>query len=199
MTKIYVLLAVLALAAVVPTQAAAELPFTIYGGAGFGKWMEDGAPDGGIGIGAGIIYPFENSPFAIGGELGYQMLGSYDYSYSGAVADASAEVKFSAIPVTAQGYYMIPVQGSVAPYVDLGLGFYSMRWKYDFEAGVEGLGSIGLDDTQSETDLGINLGGGLMFGEPDAKLRFGADLKYHIVMTENESTSIITAFGRVYF
>ncbi len=198
MTKLYVLLAFLMLAAYLPTPAAAELPFTIYGGAGFGKAMNDGAPGGGLGLGGGIVYQFENSPFAIGGDLGYIMLGKEDWGGTFGGAEASAEITWSAIPFTAQGYYMIPVSGSVAPYLEAGAGFYNTRAKWKYSASYEGI-SIGQDETDSSTDMGINLGGGLKFGNPDAKMRFGADARYHIIMTEGESTGMVTVFGRVYF
>jgi len=193
MAKIYVLLAVLGLAAILPMSAAAELPFTIYGGAGFGKWMEDNAPDGGVGFGAGIIYPFQNSPFAIGADLGYQMLGSYDGVYG--LVDEVAEIKLSVIPVTAQGYYMIPVSGSVAPYLGAGVGFYNMRTKVEYKVDLPLLQEF--DDTYSSTDMGINLGGGLKFGGADSKMKFGADARFHIIMTEDESTNLVTVFGRI--
>ena len=198
MRKIYVLLGVLALAAFLPTPSHAELPFTIYGQAGFGKIMEDGAPDGGIGFGAGIIYPFANSPFAIGAELGYDMLGKFDESISVGQASASAEVTSSVIPVTAQAYYMIPTSGSVGGYLDAGAGFYNVRAKWEYKAEYAGF-EIGDSETDSSTEMGINLGGGLKFGAPEKSMKFGVDAKFHIIMTEGESTNMVTAFGRIYF
>ena len=198
MHKIYVLLGVLVLAAFLPTPSHAELPFTIYGQAGFGKIMEDGAPDGGIGFGAGIIYPFANSPFAIGAELGYDMLGKEEYTDNIEGFDVSVSAKASVIPVTAQAYYMIPTTGSVGGYLDVGAGFYNVRAKVEASASI-GEFDYSLDDTESETDLGINLGGGLKFGAPEKSMKFGVDAKFHIIMTEVESTNMITAFGRIYF
>lgn len=197
MHKLYVLLAVLALAALLPTPSAAELPFTIYGQVGYGKIMEDNAPDGGIGFGGGIIYPFANSPFAVGAELGYDMLGKE--SFEGIMGVGSGEWTFSTIPVTAQAYYIIPTSGSVGGYLDAGAGFYNFRVKTKAEADLGEFGDYSIDETNSETDLGVNLGGGLKFGGADSNMKFGADAKFHIIMTEGESTNMVTVFGRIFF
>jgi opacity protein-like surface antigen len=103
------------------------------------------------------------------------------------------------IPFTGQAYYMIPTSGNLGGYIDAGLGFYMSRAKVEVSGSVPGYGSYSESDTESDTNLGINLGGGIKFGAPEKKMKFGADLKYHIVMTEGESTSLVSVFGRIYF
>jgi hypothetical protein len=51
----------------------------------------------------------------------------------------------------------------------------------------------------SETDFGVNAGLGFLFGQPQSQLRFGADGRFHIVMTEDESWNIIAVMGRIFF
>ncbi|MBD3161973.1 MAG: outer membrane beta-barrel protein [Candidatus Eisenbacteria bacterium] len=187
------------LAAGAGTAGADRLPFWLYGNLGYGKWLEDGAPDGGIGLGAGIIYPLEDLPIAVGGELGYVMLGSYDYDFSGGFGGSvDAEASLSAIPILGQAYYMIPGGDALDLYGTLGLGFYNMRWDYDVSGEIGGIGGS-FSDSESETEFGINLGAGTRFGKAERPLNFGFDFRYHIIMTENESTNVLTALGRVYF
>jgi len=185
------LTAVLFVFLLLPTASNAEqLPFLLHGNLGFGKMLEDGAPDGGIGLGAGIIYPLQDSQIAIGGDLGWQMLGSEEGSYGYGV---TADLSLSTIPITGQVYYFFPPGETVGFYADAGLGFYSLRSSIDIS------GVAGGSSSDSETEFGINGGAGARFGDPDAKITFGVDLKYHVVMTEGESTDIITVYGRIFF
>ncbi|MBM3286400.1 MAG: porin family protein [Candidatus Eisenbacteria bacterium] len=194
------LLGVLALGA-----SAQDKPLTFHVGAGYAKLLEDDAPGGSIGLTGGVIYNLEKPEgFAIGGEAGYLMLGKEEEEYNDDEFDVSvkSEAKLSVIPITAQGYYMVPMDGSLAPFLTLGLGFYNVRAsvKVEVDSGNPVIDDmLSIDDSDSETKLGMNFGGGLKFGAADARVRFGADARYHIVMTDVENTDVLTLMGRVYF
>ncbi|RPH56489.1 MAG: porin family protein [Acidobacteria bacterium] len=168
---------------------AQEKPLTLYGGLGYAKSMNDDAPGGSIGIQGGMIYRLQDKPFALGGEFGYLMLGSDDVD--GGLFFPDSEVTLSTIPLTGQAYFLIPSEG-MAPYLTGGLGFYVTKYDIDFEE------SDTFDTDDSNTDLGINLGGGLMFGDPSQSVRFGADARLHIIMTEDESTNVIALMARIF-
>lgn len=184
------ILAVLAVAAmlVISVQPAQAEGLSFYGGAGFSKVLNDGAPDGSIGITGGVMFPLSSvENLSIGGELGYLMLGKVEES-SGFFGDL--EVTWSMIPITGQVWYEVPTAGSVTPLLTGGAGFYMTRVKVEF---------MGMSESDSETDFGINFGGGLKFGDPDASMKFGADARFHLVMTEEESTKLLTLMARVFF
>ncbi len=143
----------------------------VFAGLGFGKAFEDGAASGGIGVGAGLMHQFTNSQLAIGGEAAWLDLGD----------------NVSTFPVTGQVYYLFPSSGSTGGYVDAGAGLYSTS--VDIEGG----------DSVSDSDLGINAGGGVKFGNPERSIRFGVDGKFHIIMSEGESTKVGTTFFRIFF
>jgi opacity protein-like surface antigen len=190
-----VMMALLALPAM-----AGEMKPQFFVGAGFGKWLEDGAPGGSVGFQGGVLFKV-HPQFAVGGELGYQMLGknSVQESYGGYYAEV--ESKYSVIPVTAQGYWLIPVEGTMQPMISVGLGVYNFRWKADVKTNVPGVGSLleGIGGDDSETKAGFNFGAGVRFGEPTAKIKYGVDGKFHIISTEGESTNVIQIMARAYF
>jgi hypothetical protein len=176
-TSILAALTALALvASIVPTAAAA--PITWFSELGYGKITNNGAPDGSIGFGVGLMYQFPTSNWGLGAEACYQNLGS--------VEAGTEEASFSTIPVTVQLNHMFPSAGTTSLYLGAGTGFYSTS----VEVG---------DVDASNTDLGLNFGGGLKFGSATSTLKFGVDGKYHIIMTEGESTNMISLFGRIFF
>ncbi len=197
---VFCLVSVVLMAFVVST-ASAKLPFTVFGEVGFGKLMEDGAPGGSVGFGAGLIYKVPSTPvLGIGADLGYVMLGkdSESAEFGGGVG-GSIEAKWSVIPVTAQVYYLFPSKSSMGGYLDGGAGFYNTRVKVSGTADLGGFGSYSVDDTSSDTNFGVNFGGGLKFGQADKKMAFGVDGKFHVIMTEGNSTNMLTVFGRLFF
>ena len=121
------------------------------------------------------------------------MLGSKEESYSDFGATGTMDLSMSTIPITGQAYYFFPSGDNLSFYGDVGAGFYSMR------SSVDVTGVAGGSSSDSEMEFGINGGAGARFGDPDAQITFGVDVKYHVVMTEGESTDIITAYGRIFF
>jgi opacity protein-like surface antigen len=178
--------------------AYAAKPLSFYAGAGFNKCINDNAPSGSIGLMGGLIYQLK-APFAVGGEVGYMLLGKETNSVSGLFgANYESKATWSTIPVTAQGYYLFPASGSALPYVTAGLGFYATKIKVEYSGNYEGY-SVGQSVSNTNTDIGLNLGGGAKFGGSDAGVKFGIDGRFHIIMTDVESTKVIAAAAKAYF
>lgn len=194
----WLVIACLLLAAGAGTASADRLPFWLYGNLGYGKMLEDGAPDGGIGFGAGILYPLQDLPIALGGELGYVMLGSEEESFDEFGVSGKIEASFSTIPITGQAYYLIPSGDALNLYGTAGLGLYNLRWKVEASGAFDDFGTS-FSESDSETKFGINFGAGTRFGQSDRPMNFGFDIRYHIVMTEEESTNVLTLMGRLYY
>lgn len=174
--KVAFLFAVFALCfTVVSTAAAQDRPLMLTVHAGFAKLLEDNAPSGSFGVGGGIAYVLQSMPnVAIGAEASYLILGSDE------------GLDWSAIPVTAQIMYFFRSSGpTTVPFMDAGVGLYNLRVKY-------------ADDTESENKAGINFGGGLKLST-GGRMAFGAEARYHVVFTENESTNMLTVMGKLFF
>jgi hypothetical protein len=192
------LLVVLALLCLPVTASAQEKPYLIHAGLGFAKVLNDGAPDGSIGLEAGMIYRIPSSPrVGIGAEIGYLMLGSISVTgYYGNIA-YEEEHKWSSTPVTGEIYFFPQLKGPT-PVLSAGLGLYPIKVKADAAASAGGY-SATASASDTSTDLGLNLGGGFLFGTSRNSMRFGIDARYHMIMTDIESTNLITAMGRIYF
>jgi opacity protein-like surface antigen len=70
----------------------------------------------------------------------------------------------------------------MTPFLRAGLGAYLLKTK------VEGETFEGDDD---ETDLGFNIGGGLLI-HSSSNMAIGGDLLYHYIATEDEATNLFT-------
>jgi len=65
----------------------------------------------------------------------------------------------------------------MTPMLTGGLGLYMLRWN------VEVAGSyLSFSESDSETKFGINFGGGLKFGDPNASMQFGLDARFRLIM-----------------
>ena len=189
----------LALALLASAPAMAAKPLSVFAGAGFGKAFEDGAPSGGIGVNVGLMHQFPGKQIAIGAEAAWIDLGSNDVMYSnGQGGSFDADVSTSTIPVTGQVYYIFPSSGSAGGYMDAGLGLYSTSVDVEVK-GTGGGESFSVDGSTTESDFGVNGGGGIKFGNPEKSISFGVDAKFHIIMTEDESTKVGAVFFRIYF
>ena len=175
MNKKVIVLAMLAVLAATPALAG-EKWFGFNGGVS--------GPSGDFGDAANMGYhgtltgTYMLTPaFGVGADLGYHWWGGSD-DYFGSGADAS----FSGIQATAQGTYMIPLQGKARPYIGAGLGLYNF--------GVEVESPLG-DSDDSSSDFGYNIGGGLNWlVSPMYMMGIGAG--YHSIQTEGDATNFYT-------
>jgi hypothetical protein len=166
---------------------------TFYAGAGYAKWLEDGAPDGGLAVGGGLIYELADMPLAIGGEVQYLMLGSVEGTTPVTGGTATLKVTTSTIPITGQVYYMTPAGETSDFYGTAGFGVYMMRAKMELTAP-----GISQESTGDETEMGMNVGGGMIFGDDTASMKFGFDAKFHLIFAD-ETTNMISAVGKILF
>jgi hypothetical protein len=71
---------------------------------------------------------------------------------------------------------------------------------YPFKVKVETESNLGAASIEaSETDFGLCAGLGFLFGSPRSQLRAGMDGRFHIIMTEGETTNVIAMMGRLFF
>lgn len=193
-----VLLVVVALLSQPVTASAQEKPYLIHAGLGYCKVLNDGAPDGSVGLQAGMIYRIPSSPrVGIGAEIGYLMLGSVTSSSSVYGDYMTVTAKWSSIPVMAQIYFFPQLKGPT-PVLTAGLGLYPIKVNADASASAGGY-TASASASETSTDLGLNFGGGFLFGTSRSPMRFGFDARFHLIMTDIESTNLITAMGRIYF
>ena len=127
----------------------------------------------------------------IGADVGYHWWGATD-SFDddlkfldedlGATFPSGAEGSFSGIQVTGQATFMIPMEGKSRPYLTGGLGIYSTK------VGVEN--AEFLVDSESSSDFGFNLGGGINWMvSPMYQVGIGA--AYHSIQgDEDEGTKL---------
>ena len=175
--------------------SAQDKPYMLTAGAGFAKFLEDGAPSGSFGFLAGMHYKIPSQPgLAIGAEGGYLMLGGEDETFVFESIPVEASLDLSVIPITGQVTYFIGAQEAKAmPFVTGGAGFYQLRVKAEASA----MG-VSASETETSSEVGMNLGGGVKMNT-DSSVSFGADVRYHLVFTEDESTNLLTVMGRVFF
>lgn len=190
-----ILVVVLALA-ILPAGAIAQSqkPYMIHGGLGYCAALNEGAPDGSVGLHGGIIYRLEGTPeVGIGGEFGYYMLGSTSYTETDGFNFFEVEAKWTTYPILGELYYFVSPKIST-PYLVGGVGVYNLKINVEAATNVATASLSG-----SDTNFGVNGGLGFLFGSPRSQLRFGADGRFHVIMTEGESTQVIAIMGRIFF
>jgi hypothetical protein len=122
------------------------------------------------GFGGGVYGDYWlSSNFAIGVDGMWNSHGGNDDNGFG-------DVDFTNLQVSAHGKYQIPMEGSpMSPWLTFGVGMYNM--------GVD----TGVSD-DSESNFGINVGGGLDWWSSPA-FGIGPFLNFHNIFTEDESTT----------
>jgi opacity protein-like surface antigen len=131
--------------------------------------------------------------FGIGADIGYHWwngnddlntgLRTLDESFPGATPPSGAEGSFTGLQATAQGTFMIPMQGKARPYLAGGLGVYNTKFKVEKSQYING------DDSSS--DFGYNLGGGINWLVSPMYM-VGVGAAYHSIQTEDSATNLYT-------
>lgn len=117
--------------------------------------------------------------FGLGADIGYHWWNAKD-EFTPAGADANS----NAIQATAQGTFMIPMQGKARPYLAGGLGIYRSK------AEVTGATDPAENGEFSSSDFGYNLGGGINWmASPMYQIGIGAG--YHSIQGD-ETTNFYT-------
>jgi opacity protein-like surface antigen len=189
MVRLKAWLLVAGLACAVPAHAATTY-FGINGGLALPVGDFGDAANTGFTLGASLDIPV-NDMWWLGGEVGWAGFGGSDdlEDALSILAGEDVDVSFRAIPIIATARLMIPTQGTVAPFVRGGLGAYMFTAELEGET---------FEDDDSETDLGFNLGGGFL-ARTGGSMMWGADLIYHYIATEDESTNVLTVRGLLLF
>lgn len=162
--------------------------FTITAVNGQERDNDNPTPDGSIAIGGGLFY--EVTPdVALGAEVSWLSFGTQTID--------GADDSYAAIPVTAQGFYMIPTSSAATPFLTGGAGLYHLRNKVE-----------GASDPATKNVFGFNLGGGVRM-ETDMSLAFGLDVRFHMAVNpeltfgettfETSNWKMLTVMGRVFF
>ena len=155
------LLLVLGSSLAVAAEATKTDQWDFYGGVGFAKEMETGAPGGSIAGQVGANYKV-NESIEVGPMLGFYALGK--------TTVGTVDVKSSVIPIVGILTYNIATAGTFKPYLTGGAGAYMFRSSSDN-------GTV--SESSSETKFGGNVGAG--FEVPSGSVAYGADARLHIV------------------
>jgi hypothetical protein len=190
-------------AALAASPALGQMSGMVFGGLGYGKLVEQDEPEGSVGFSGGFIVPLGTSSAAIGLEGHYIILGENERTWRfNNDTIGRAEVKRSSIPITAQLYYFIPRGGGAGAYLDAGAGVYYTRTNAKGTL-IDDDGNdaaIVREQADTETDAGVNVGGGLRFGgAEDGSIGLGIDAKYHIIFQDERETDMVSLFGRIFF
>ena len=142
-----------------------------------------------------------NEQFALGVGVDYVKVGVKDdyikaietlteyeiYVATGEAVDVTAEVKTSIIPITVYAKWMPPMKGTVAPYVQVGGGYYLMKTDVTLSA----LGTSA-SDSASESKPGFFGGEGVDF-KANPQVKVGVFAKAHDILTEGQSSMYFNA------
>ncbi len=176
-----------------------DASFVLHGGLGVGKLLEIGAPGGGFGLAAGVLYRPSRGPLAAGLDLGYFLLGEKGETiYAPECADSiAATTGLSIIPVAAQLYYNFPERGRTGGFLEIGAGMYNLRSSVDPERPPTGPSCSAPSD--SRTRFGIQFGSGFLFGNPGARTALGIEGRFHLILTEGKSTNVLTVLAKILY
>jgi opacity protein-like surface antigen len=148
------------------SQASAQVQLGLNVGAGIP--LGDGLGDNletGFGLNAKFNY-FVKENLALGATLGY-----YSFEW-----EPDERWNRNVIPLTFNvEYYFKP--SKVKPFIGGGLGLYFYSWDRDNDRGFD-------EDYDDDTELGLHLGGGLLF-EVGKNVDLGADLRFNIIEDES--------------
>jgi hypothetical protein len=170
-----------------------------YGGVGFGRALNDEMPGGSWGAQVGFLHRLRRSPhYAVGGEAHWLNLGSATRSRRIAGATVKNDYTYTVVPLSCQFSYIPPASPENPRLTaSIGLGIYSVKeeWANHREPGQP---RLPFKEITNDAHPGLSAGGGLVYGSKNAALRFGVDGKFHFVLAEDRSLSIVTLLGRLY-
>lgn len=156
-----------------PTTASAT--WLLEANAGVGMPQGDFGDFWGSGLLIGGSVGYLSAPFEIGADVNFLSNDpSDDYQSDLDVLGAEEEISFVQYGVHAR--WMPPMQGSLSPYLGVGLAAYNIK---------DDLEGPGVSEEISTTSLGVNVKGGANFWLGPA-FGLGADVTYHAVWPDEE-------------
>lgn len=168
------LLLVLGSSLAVAAEATKTDQWDFYGGVGFAKEMESGAPGGSIAGQVGANY-MVNESIEIGPMVGFYALGKTEVT----VGNSTISTKGSVIPIVGVLTYNIPTAGTFKPYLTGGAGIYMFRSSTD-----NGTNS----ESGSESKFGGNFGVGFELAQ--GSTAYGLDARLHIAKTGSGTSGL---------
>jgi opacity protein-like surface antigen len=124
-----------------------------------------------------------NDQWGFGADLGYHAWGA-----SSDVEDAllpGEDISWTAFQANAHAMMQFPTQSNVKPFAKVGLGIYNLGFKFESPSG---------DLDASESKLGFNFGGGMLFSTT-SNMKWGFNGAYHIVPAEEDLGSDVNFFS----
>jgi opacity protein-like surface antigen len=152
-----------------------------------------------------------NDQGAIGFDLGYSRhdakqeltdalnaFTEYALILSGATtASSDLEVSASFFQAGLHAKWAPPTGNAVAPYLQGGLGLYSVRTALEGPVTADGV-TIEINEDDSESDFGLNAGVGVLF-KASPTVSLGVAGAFHNVFTKDQSTQFFTLAAQAHF
>jgi opacity protein-like surface antigen len=169
------LLLVLLSAVVLASPTPSSATWLLEANAGVGLPQGDFGDFWGSGLLIGGSVGYLSAPFEIGADLNFLSNDPSD-DYQALLDGVDAEDEFSFVQYGVHARWMPTMQGSVSPYLGVGLAMYSLKEEY---------AEPGFSEELSSTDLGVNVKGGAnVWLGPSFGL--GADVTYHAVWPDED-------------
>lgn len=165
------LLSTIVLASPTPSSAT----WLLEANAGVGMPQGDFGDFWGSGLLIGGSLGYLSAPFEIGADVNFLSNDPSD-DYQAILDNDDAEDEFSFVQYGVHARWMPATQGSVSPYLGVGLAMYSLKEEY----------ADPIDSEEfSSTDLGVNVKGGANFWLGPS-FGLGADVTYHAVWPDED-------------
>ena len=174
-----------------PVMTAGSISLGVNGGVElpFGDFSDQASTGFSMGL-TGDYVVGEN--LAVGGELGWHSFGGSDDVEKKLSVQYGTPVNltFRVVPITVHAKYFLPTGQTLTPFVKGALGIYNVLNRVERE------GSS--DVEHSSTRIGFQVGGGADFNTATS-IRYGFDVLYHYIATENKATNILAVRGQLMF
>jgi opacity protein-like surface antigen len=162
-------------AAVLASPTPSSATWLLEANAGVGMPQGDFGDFWGSGLLIGGSVGYLSAPFEIGADVNFLSPDPSD-DYQADLDLIDAEDEFSFVQYGVHARWMPPMQGSLSPYLGVGLAAYNLKEDYE---------EPGFSEELSTTSLGVNLKGGANFWLGPA-FGLGADVTYHLVWPDEE-------------
>lgn len=202
MKKTYLLIGLFCLLGIGTLSAQVTSGFGI--GGGISKPTGDGSEywKMGFNVNAEYLHQVGDVVF-VGGRLAYNRWSADGdkvledaFGITGYDGGGSVEGTASIIELMPTARFVAPGDG-VQFFGQVGLGLYMLKAEMEYDISVSGYGSQSGSSTMDENDFGLEIGGGLIFGNGDTK--FSLYPMYHHIATEEEATKYFTVnFGVIF-
>lgn len=158
-------------------------------------------PKIGVAIPFGDLGDFADTGFLFGATGDYGLTdnialgGNLLYNPYSVEDEGEIDFSFSIFHITANGKYYFESESNLGFFAAAGAGLYMGRTSLEGTTVVQGI-EVSFDDSETETDLGIQFGGGLDVPVGESGIELAANI--HIIFSE-ESSNLLTIEASVPF